>query len=135
VSSDLQAATLNACQMIGQLGMGTTLISSAAMEYPAGGIVSKVLGNDEGRAEVEALLTSSKDSVTQMLDEHRNVVEALRDALLEREELIGDDILSVIRESQPSGAGDADGGAGGEGVGSLLTAHRRISLDRTSPAD
>ena len=37
VAGDLQAATLNACQMIGQLGMGTTLISSAAMEYPAGG--------------------------------------------------------------------------------------------------
>jgi hypothetical protein len=30
------------------------------------------------------------------------VVEALRDALLEREELIGDDILEVIRGSQPA---------------------------------
>ena len=30
------------------------------------------------------------------------MVEALRDALLERQELIGDDILAVIRESQPS---------------------------------
>ena len=100
VASDLQAATLNACQMIGLLGMGTTLISSAAMEYPAGGIVSKVLGTDDGRAEVEDLLAAAKASVTQMLDEHRNVVEALRDALLERQELIGDDILEVIRGSQ-----------------------------------
>ena len=49
VAGDLQAATLNACQMIGQLGMGTTLVSSSAMEYPAGGIVSKVLANDSGR--------------------------------------------------------------------------------------
>ena len=56
VASDLQAATLNACQMIGLLGMGTTLVSSAAMEYPAGGIVSKVLSTDDGRAEVEDLL-------------------------------------------------------------------------------
>jgi ATP-dependent Zn protease len=110
--------------MVGQLGMGSTLISSAAMEYPAGGIVSKVLGNDEGRAEVEELLGSSKDSVTRMLDEHRNVVEALRDALLEREELIGDDILSVIRDSQPV----AD-------TGSRLSGDRRISLDRSSPVD
>jgi ATP-dependent Zn protease len=102
VASDLQAATVSACQMIGQLGMGSTLISSAAMEYPNGGIVSKVLGSDDGRAEVEDLLGSSKASVTQMLEEHRNVVEALRDALLEREELIGDDILEVIRGSQPS---------------------------------
>jgi cell division protease FtsH len=102
VSGDLQAATLNACQMIGQLGMGTTLISSAAMEYPAGGIVSKVLANDGGREEVEELLASSKASVTQMLDDHRAVVEALRDALLEREELIGEDILEVIRNAPPS---------------------------------
>ena len=56
VAGDLQAATLNACQMIGLMGMGTTLVSSAAMEYPAGGIVSKVLSTDEGRAEVEDLL-------------------------------------------------------------------------------
>jgi cell division protease FtsH len=102
VAGDLQAATVNACQMIGLLGMGATLVSSAAMEYPAGGIVSKVLSTDEGRAEVEDLLAASKASVTQMLDEHRHVVEGLRDALLQRQELIGDDILAVIRESQPS---------------------------------
>jgi ATP-dependent Zn protease len=137
VAADLQAATQSACQMVGLLGMGSTLISSAAMEYPAGGIVSKVLGHDEGRAEVEALLASSKDSVTAMLDEHRNVVEALRDALLERAELIGDDILAVIRESQPSagtGAGES-ADADRTGAGSLLTAHHRISLDRTAPTD
>ncbi|HEV3131800.1 MAG TPA: hypothetical protein VGY51_07555, partial [Acidimicrobiales bacterium] len=102
VAGDLQAATVNACQMIGLLGMGATLVSSAAMEYPAGGIVSKVLSTDEGRAEVEDLLAASKASVTQMLDEHRHVVEGLRDALLQRQELIGDDILAVIRDSQPS---------------------------------
>ena len=102
VASDLQAATLNACQMIGQLGMGNTLVSSSAMEYPAGGIVSKVLSTDGGRAEVEDLLAAAKASVNQMLDEHRSVVESLRDALLEREELIGDDILAVIRGSHPN---------------------------------
>ena len=100
MAGDLQAATVSACQMIGQLGMGTSLVSSSAMEYPAGGIVSKVLSNDGGRAEVEELLSASKASVTQMLDDHRSVVEALRDALLEREELIGDEILAVIRGSQ-----------------------------------
>ena len=47
-------------------------------------------------AEVEALLDDSKSSVTRMLDEHRHVVEALRDALLVRSELIGDEILEVI---------------------------------------
>jgi ATP-dependent Zn protease len=112
VAGDLQAATLNACQMVGQLGMGATLVSASAMEYPAGGIVSKVLSTDGGRAEVEDLLHASKDSVTQMIEAHRSVVEALRDALLEREELIGDDILAVIRGSQPvADAGGRPGGA------------------------
>ena len=100
VASDLQSATFNACQMVGQLGMGKTLVSSAAIEYPGGGIVSKVLSNDNGREEVEELLAAAKQSVTEMLGDHRHVVEALRDALLEREELIGDDILEVIRRSQ-----------------------------------
>jgi len=96
VASDLQAATLNACQMVGQLGMGTSLISVAAIEHHGGGIVGKVLADEPSRAEVEAFLDDSKSSVTRMLDEHRHVVEALRDALLVRSELIGDEILDVI---------------------------------------
>ena len=109
VAGDLQAATTNACQMIGLLGMGTTLISSAAAEYPAGGIVSKVLADESARDEVEALLAAAKESVTTMLEEHRPVVEALRDALLHKDELIGDAILDVIRTVQPAGP---VGGAG-----------------------
>ncbi len=31
-----------------------------------------------------------------MLEDHRHVVEALRDALLDRDELVGDEILDVI---------------------------------------
>jgi ATP-dependent Zn protease len=111
VASDLQAATLHACQMVGLLGMGKTLVSSAAIEYPAGGIVSKVLANDSTREEVEGLLDDAKQSVAEMLGTHRHVVEALRDALLERAELIGDDIIEVIRSSEsdpPAGAGLRD---------------------------
>jgi cell division protease FtsH len=36
VAADLQAATNAACQMIGSLGMGSTLISAAALEIPGG---------------------------------------------------------------------------------------------------
>jgi cell division protease FtsH len=104
VASDLQAATLNACQMIGLLGMGNSLISVGAIEHAGGGVVGKVLADEPSRNEVERLLATSKDSVTQMLDDHRPVVEALRDALLVRSELIGEEILEVIRRSQ----GDQD---------------------------
>ncbi|MHB8498501.1 MAG: AAA family ATPase [Acidimicrobiales bacterium] len=102
VASDLRAATTNACQMIGQLGMGSTLVSSSAIEQPAGGIVTKVLSTDGGRDEVEELLASSKASVRQLLEQNRKVVEALRDALLDHNELIGDEILSVIRGVESS---------------------------------
>ncbi|MGA2835303.1 MAG: AAA family ATPase [Acidimicrobiales bacterium] len=104
VAGDLQAATVNACQMVGLLGMGNSLISVGAIESLGGGLVGKVLADDARRAEVETLLADSKESVTRMLDEHRHVVEALRDALLVRSELIGDEILDVIRRAQ----GDPD---------------------------
>lgn len=39
-------------------------------------------------------------AVREQLDLHRPLVEALRDALLEREELIGDEILEVLRQAE-----------------------------------
>jgi cell division protease FtsH len=104
VASDLQAATVAACQMVGSLGMGSTLISAAALDLP-GNIVSKVTATDAGRDEVEDLLHTSRDAVRAMLRENRHVVEALRDALLDREELVGAEILEVINGVQPAGAG------------------------------
>ncbi|HUC35611.1 MAG TPA: AAA family ATPase, partial [Acidimicrobiales bacterium] len=85
VASDLQAATSAACQMVGSLGMGSTLISAAALETPGTyNIVSKVLSTDAGRDEVEALLRKAKAEACEMLESNHHVVEALRDALLER---------------------------------------------------
>ena len=101
VAADLQAATSAACQMIGSLGMGSTLISSAALDMP-GNIVSKVLSSDSGRDEVEELLRRAKDDVRTMLEANRHVVETLRDALLDRDELVGAEILEVIATSTPS---------------------------------
>ena len=101
VAGDLQAATSSACLMIGSLGMGTTLISSAALDMP-GNIVAKVLSSDSGRDEVEELLRRAKDDVRTMLEANRHVIETLRDALLEREELVGSEILEVIASSSSS---------------------------------
>jgi cell division protease FtsH len=107
VAGDLQAATTAACQMVGAMGMGSTLISALATQAPAeGNLAARVLATDEGRTEVEALLAHGKAEATKMLEGNRNVVETLRDALLERDELVGAEILDVIRqaESQPVGA-------------------------------
>jgi len=97
VASDLQAATNAACQMVGAFGMGDSLISLAAVDAPtAGNVVARVLGSDRERQKVEDMLSSAKTRVRSMLEEHRHVVEALRDALLERNELVGSEIMDVI---------------------------------------
>jgi cell division protease FtsH len=97
VASDLQAATNAACQMVGAFGMGDSLISLAALNAPtAGNVVAKVLASDRERDQVEDMLANAKARVRTMLDDHRHVVEALRDSLLERDELVGKDILEVI---------------------------------------
>jgi len=102
VSGDLKGATELACQMIGAFGMGTTLSSRAAVEMPgAGNLPARVLADDDAAAEVEVLLRESKTRVRTMLDEHRHVIEALRDALIDRDELIGYEILDVIVHAIP----------------------------------
>jgi hypothetical protein len=81
--------------MVGSLGMAGSLISLDAMSGPHN-IVAKVLGADGGQEAVEKILTDAKTTVTQMLTENRALVEALRDALLERDELVGSEIGDVI---------------------------------------
>lgn len=62
-------------------------------------LVGKVLGDAEAKARVEALLQDQKERVRGVLDQNRDVVEALRDALIERDELVGEQILEVIQEA------------------------------------
>ncbi len=59
-------------------------------------IVAKVLSNDVTREEVEQILRRNKSEVYSLLERNRDLVEALRDALLEHEELLGDEILAVL---------------------------------------
>ncbi len=97
-ASDLAAATAMGAQMIGACGMGNSLISVAAAGsgYLEGNLVDKVLGDRAARAELDALLMGSCDSAKAIVDAHPEVVEALRDALLERDELVGSEITDVI---------------------------------------
>ena len=101
-SGDLVHATNAACIMVGSLGMGGSLLSLEAAHGGMGGsnIVSKVLGNEKAREAAEKILDSSKEEVTRLLTDHRHVIEALRDALLAHDELIGEDILEVIRKAE-----------------------------------
>jgi cell division protease FtsH len=97
VAGDLHSATQAAAQMVGAFGMAGSLISLEALDGPGrGNLVSKVLGEDRSREAVEAILEQAKDEVTALLAERGHLVAALRDALLERDELIGQEIVDVL---------------------------------------
>jgi cell division protease FtsH len=100
-AGDLQAATSAAAQMVGSLGMAGSLVSYEAAATPGGAnLVAKVLACDGTRAEVERILDEAKVTCRRLLEANRHIVEALRDALLEREELVGEEILDVIRDAE-----------------------------------
>jgi hypothetical protein len=84
--------------MIGACGMGNSLISVAAAGngYLDGNLVDKVLGDKDARAELDSLLMGACDGAKDIVTQHPEVVEALRDHLLQRDELVGSEITDVI---------------------------------------
>jgi len=98
-AADLQHATTLAAQMVGSFGMAGSLISfDAIAEGPIGSknLVGKVLSDGDGKARVEEILAEQREKVTKLLEENRDVVVALRDSLIARDELIGDEIIQQI---------------------------------------
>ncbi|HET6770738.1 MAG TPA: AAA family ATPase [Actinomycetota bacterium] len=125
-SSDLQVATRLAAQYIGLYGMGKTLVSVGAAINPMdpeGNPVQAVLSDSSRLQEVNVLLAECRKKVAALLKKKRHVVEGLRDALLEREELIGDEIeeiMAELGEREPlvpvaSGNGPVQGSGPGNG--------------------
>jgi ATP-dependent Zn protease len=108
---DLVHATRIAAQMVGSFGMAGSLVSYEAVEPGpiSQGIVGKVLGNEDARAAVEKLLAQAKSDVQTMLDDHRHLVMALRDELLAKDELVGEEIVEVLREAEARRRFDEDG--------------------------
>jgi ATP-dependent Zn protease len=85
--------------MVGSFGMGSKLVSYEAVNdgpYTTSNIVGKVLSSEDTKKEMEDLLQRLKDQVSYLLEKNRDLLEALRDALLEHEELLGDDIAAVV---------------------------------------
>ena len=127
---DLLYATNVAAEMTGACGMGETLMSYAAIQNSAfsdTNIVGRVLGDPDGRAHVEELLQRQKVTVRGLLESNQHLVAALRDALIDRHELIGIEITDVL---------DAAAEAGPDGTGSvrptidLRAGHETASPDR-----
>jgi cell division protease FtsH len=105
---DLLYATNVAAEMIGSCGMVDTLVSYAAIQNSAfsdTNIVGRVLTDAEGRARVEALLQKQKVVVSGLLESNQHLVAALRDALVDRHELIGSEITDILKAARDAGPG------------------------------
>jgi cell division protease FtsH len=102
-SGDLLTATRVAASMVGACGMTSSLVSFGAVQtsgFSETNIVGRVLGDKDGRAAVEAVLQEQKLKAKTLLKENRHLVEALRDALVERHELIGSEITDVLEQAR-----------------------------------
>jgi len=97
-AGDLAHATQIAAEMIGSLGMGGSLVSFRAVSEGLfdPGLVGRVLGNGDAKKAVDTMLKREKRSVKTLLNANQHLVIALRDALLDRDELIGDQITDVL---------------------------------------
>ncbi len=96
---DLLYATNVAAQMVGACGMAGSLVSYAAVQGSAlndSNLVGRVLADDRGRDAVEALLQEQKSLAGRLIAEHGHLVAALRDALLQRHELVGPEITDIL---------------------------------------
>ena len=101
-SSDLSAATALAAQMIGSYGMGSSLVSYEAVHsggFGSPNIVAKVLGNEDTKKEVNDMLLTLREQVSWLLEKNRDLVDGLVDALIQQDELLGDEIIAVLEDA------------------------------------
>jgi len=98
-AGDLAGATGLAAEMVGSFGLGGSLVSFRAADDGIIGsnLVARVLDDGPARKALEQLLDDAKSEAKRRLIDNRHIVVALRDALLEREELVEDEIMDVIR--------------------------------------
>jgi ATP-dependent Zn protease len=104
-AGDLATATNIAVEMIGSLGMGASLISFRAVDsgIVGGNLVAAVLADTKARDAVDSLLNEQKAVVTTLLRDNRHLIEALRNALLDRDELAEREILEVLDSARDAG--------------------------------
>lgn len=109
-AGDLAAATQLAADMVGSFGLGGSLISFRSIDagLVGGNLVAKVLADPHARKVVHQMLNDAKYEVVRLLTDHRYLVEALRDVLAAREELVEHEIIEVLREAEATHLADDD---------------------------
>jgi ATP-dependent Zn protease len=105
-SGDLANATNIAEQMIKLYGMNGSLMSYGGMmgaNSPFGG------GGMGGGREVDRLLDQNFKRVKMLLDEHREAVIAVAEALIEKHALMGDEVYELVAKAESRTNGHANG--------------------------
>ena len=130
VVADLAAATGLAAQLVGAMGAGGSRLSlEAAAVLGARNLVAKVLGDEAARAAAEELVAEAEAATRELVGAHRDALAALATALVDQDELTGDEVRLVLVEhgAIPAGrlsmAGSSAGAgrAGGNQAGLLST--------------
>ncbi len=104
IAGDLAAATTIAAQMVGALGAGGSRLSLEAAQMPgAANLVAKVLGDEPSRAAAEEVLAEAERCVHELVVVHRERLFAVAEALMERDELDGDEVRRIIAVHDASG--------------------------------
>jgi cell division protease FtsH len=111
VSGDLRQATWAAATMVGLFGMGKELYSFGTIpnELAGGSSIGTMLRDVTVREEVNGILLEARKEIEGLLHEKSTIVEGVRDALLEREEIVGEEIEKLFARlearGEPQGSG------------------------------
>ena len=88
--------------MVGSFGMAGSLVSYEAVAdgpFSRSNLVGKVLATTETKQKVEDTLEAQRVRVREVIESNRDIHAALRDALIDRDELVRDEILRVIESA------------------------------------
>ncbi len=97
VANDLRTATTIAAELVGMLGASDSLLSlDAAQSSPGGNLVAKVFQDSTARAKADELMNAAADRAACAVLEHRRALLALADALVEQDELSGDEVHIIV---------------------------------------
>ncbi len=91
--------------MVGLYGMGKELYSFGTIpnEMPGGTSIGALLRNEGVREEANEILLEARAEIEELLREKSAIVEGVRDALLEREEIVGEEIEKLFAELEARG--------------------------------
>jgi cell division protease FtsH len=111
VSQDLRQATWAAATMVGLFGMGKDLYSFGTIpnEIAGGSSIGTLLRDTGVREEVNRILAEARKEIEDLLREKSTIVEGVRDALLAREEIIGEEIDKLFAELEARGERQGSG--------------------------